>query len=111
MGFILEHHQPFLRLAVDVRFHHNTARIDFLGLIEVIQLTFLTQGFHADDRNIHKGNISVFSGIEFFPVLQIFGISFGNAWRIIAFFNMHFIHGRSKGCMTAMVRPVRVNHS
>ena len=111
VGFILEHHQPILFFAVDICFHHDGAGIDFLRFIQVCQLAVLAQGLHADNRNIHQRHITVFSGIEFFPVLQVFRISLGNARRVITLGNLHFIHRRSKGGMTAVVGPICINYS
>ena len=108
--FVLEHHQPFFRLAVNIGLHHNTAGIYFLGLVQIVQFSLTAQGFHADDSNIHQCHIAVFPDIEHIPVVKILRISLGNSRRIVAILYLHFVNSRSKSGMTAMIRPVSINN-
>ena len=53
MGFILKHNQPILGLAIHFDGYHDGASVDFLGLVQISQLTLLAQLLHADNSDIH----------------------------------------------------------
>ena len=53
MGFVLKHNQPILGLAIHFDRYYDGASVDFLGLVQISQLTLLAQLLHADNSDIH----------------------------------------------------------
>ena len=103
MGFVLEHNQPFLIFATNICINHNTASVDFLGLVQILQLALLPQCLHANNSQIHQGNITILASIEILSICQILIISLADRFCIIAILNIHQIYSCGKGSMTAMV--------
>ena len=110
MSLVLEHNQPFLILAVDISIYYYTAGIDFLGLVQILQLALLSQCLHANNSQIHQGNIPVLASIELLAVSQVLIIGLLDRLRIIAILNIYQIHSSGKGSMAAVIRPVGINN-
>ena len=54
VGFILEIHQPFLGLSVNLHRHNDAAGVDLFGFLLVVQLAFFFQLPHRHQRQVHQ---------------------------------------------------------
>ena len=112
MGFVLEHNQPVLSLAIHFDGHHDGASIDFLGLVQIVQLALLAQLLHPDNGNIHQcyRALGVFAinsvaSSHIFIISLLYGLSEG------AGNNVHILNLRHKGGVTAVVGPIGIQHA
>ena len=110
--FVFEHHQPFLRLAVHLNRNDDGAGVDFLGLIQILQLTLLAQLLHADYGNVHQRyravsiltvNLVTCGHILVIGLLYRLGIGSGD--------NIDILNLCHKGSVTAVVRPIGIQHA
>ena len=110
MGFVLEHNQPVLVFAINVGIDNDAAGINLVRLVQVLQLALLPESLHADNSQVHQGNIPFLTCIQILAVSQVLLVGILNRLAVIPLLNIHQINGGSKGGMTAMVRPVGINN-
>ena len=107
MRLILEHQQPVLLLTIHIHLHLHRARIDLFTLVQIIQPADLPEILGTNRTKIHQGNrLSLPAGIDrltqrFILLCRIFDIRR---------FNLNLVQARIKGRMTAVIRPVGINH-
>ena len=109
MGFIFKHEQPRLFLAVHGCVNADGAGIDFLTHINIRQVAALLEHLCTGGTDIHQGNrtlCSLFLAIDFDTASQITLIRCLDH-RV---FDIAAVNLGQEGGMTAMVRPVGVNH-
>ena len=112
---ILEEHQPFFRLrAISViHFHRNDdgAGIDLLGFLHIRKLSFLLQLTHSRQRQIHQADELVLPSREkLLSGIQIALIGLFDGLAVIAVLKFHILQLCGEGGMTAVVRPVCIQH-
>ena len=56
MGLILKVYQPLFFLAVDGNRNYDTAGIDLLRLLQILQLTFTAKLLHSENSQIHQAD-------------------------------------------------------
>ena len=112
MRFVFKHYQPLFRFAVDFDRHNYGAGIDFFGLVKVSQLAFLAQLLHADNSNIHERyrTLCIFA-VNLVTSSHIFVISLLYRLSINAGNNIYVLNLRHEGGMTAVVRPIGIQHT
>ena len=108
VGFVFEHKQPFFCAVVGFHIHFYATGVDFFTLIQIFQHAPFFQRFGSDGCHVHHGNWTGFCSfaVHFFTGSQIFFIAFFHQW-IIQSNVCNLCH---KGGMTAVIRPVGVNH-
>ena len=102
--FIFEQQQPFLCFAFYINVDFYCTSVDFFGFIQTIQFAFFFQEFRCDCTNIHQ--VDGFCSADGFSCSQIFVI------RILQQFIFEFdaVDGCVECCMTAVIRPVCIDH-
>ena len=68
---VLEHEEPVLIFSIHIDGHADAARIDFLGLIEILQLALCAQRLHPDDGDVHERHIAFVARIDRPAVIRI----------------------------------------
>jgi len=56
VGFIFKVNQPLFFLAVDGNRNYDTAGIDLLRLLQILQLTFTAKLLHSENSQIHQAD-------------------------------------------------------
>ena len=102
---VLEQKQPVLVAPVVADGHFNRAGIDFLGLVQLLQLTCGTQIFSRQRGDVHQ--IAGLCTSQSAPGFLV-GIPRRRKARIL---KLHPVNGREEGRMPAMIRPVCVDHA
>ena len=112
MRFVFEHYQPLFRFAIDFDRHNDGAGINLFGLVKVSQLAFLAQLLHADNSNIHERYraLSILA-VNLVTSSHIFVISLLYRLSINAGNNIYVLNLRHEGGMTAVVRPIGIQHT
>ena len=111
MGFVFKQQQPFFGFAVNFNRHNNGAGVNFFRFVQIVQLAFGTQFFHADNGNVHQGNRAFGIGaVHFVACFHIFVK--GSLYRlgVKPRLNFHIFNLRHKSGMAAVVRPVSIEH-
>ena len=86
MRLILEIDEPFLFFSVHVHRNYDTAGVDLVRLLLILELAFRFQLFHGCERKIHKAyKLIAAAFIQFFSVFQILAVSVLNGLSVIAF--------------------------
>ena len=112
MGFIFKVHQPLLSHSVDLNRNHNTAGIDLIRDLHILQLPLFFQLFHGYQSKIHKADILIVpSFIDLLSVSQILLVGILNGLFVLALCKGHIFKFGGKGSMTAMVRPVGIKYT
>ena len=102
--FILEEKQPVFLSAFGLHLDLNRTGIDFLGFIQLGQLTFFFQNFCCDRTDIHQ--VNRLSSSDGFSCSKISFISFLDQF----IFEFDIIDSRIKCCMSAVIGPICVDH-
>ena len=105
MGFVLEEQKPRLGFAVNLYIHFNRAGVDLLGLVKLIELTLFSEVFHCKRCNIHK--VYRLSPAKLFSCFNIVVIGLLNK----AVLKLNVVDSSQERCVTAMIRPVGVDHT
>ena len=110
--FIFEEEQPVF-LAVDgIDLHLDGAGIDFFRLIQVFQLSFLTESLDSRRCHIHQRHralrvLAIDMDARLFVVFECFGNRGGKS----TIFDFDRRELRGEGGMTAVVGPVGIEHT
>ena len=104
MCLILKVHKPLFCFTVNLHRNYNTARIDFIRFLLVLQLSFLFQLPHSHQSQIHQAYKFIISSFEdFFTVSQIFFICSYNRLFIISFTKSYVFQFCGKCSMAAVI--------
>ena len=105
MRLVFKKKQPIFRLSVNVDIYFHGACVYFFRLVEFVEFSLFFQIFNRNGGNIHQtyglGSSDTFAdgNILIVGILQNF------------IFKLNAVNYRLKGGMTAMIRPVRINHT
>ncbi|MPM28370.1 hypothetical protein SDC9_74892 [bioreactor metagenome] len=99
MGLVFEHDKVVACPVRELRFNLDGAGIDFLRLVEEIELAGLFQSFGTHGRDIHEGD----GLVPFYGKVGFKGVSDG----LVFYFNFSQLSVECR--VSAMVRPVGVN--
>ena len=105
MCFILKEKKPRLFFAVNFNFDFNCTSIDFLGLVQFIELSVFLQIFNGNRCQIHKANR--LCPAQFLANSHIVIISL--LQKLVL--ELCVVDNRQKCCVTAMIRPICVYHT
>ena len=105
VGFVLEQKEPRLFYAVNLNVHLDSTSIDFFRFIKLIKMTVLFQVANGKSGNIHQ--ILRLGSAKSFTGSHIFVIGFLKEFVLKG----HFVNSGKEGRMTAMVRPISVDHT
>ena len=105
VGLVLEKQKPVLRFAVNVYIDLNGASVDLLRLVKFVEFALRFQIFYGKRCNIHETN--GLCSAEFFADLKIIVICALQQFVL----EDRVVYARQKCCMTAMIRPICVDHS
>ena len=104
MSFIFELNEPRLLFAVNLNLNINRAGIDFLALVQIVNIALLFECLCADARHIHKADNLILSvAVKVASKLKIFLKRLFDSLGVSALFNLDFVKLGSKGCVTAVV--------
>ena len=111
VGLILEIYQPFLCLSVDFHRHHNAAGVNLFRFLLILQFSFLFQLFHRHQRQIHQADKFILpSLVHILPVRQIAAVGVLHGFLVISLIKGNILKLCGKRGMTAVVRPVGIQH-
>ena len=102
--FVFEQQQPFFHSIFHFYVDFDCASVDFFGFIQFVQLALLFQEFCHDSTHIHQ--VDGFCSADGFSCFQIFVISALQQ----CVFEFHAVDGCQECGMTAVIRPVCINH-
>ena len=106
--FVLEHYQPILRLAVHVHSDLDRASVDFVRLVEVIEVSLSFQLFRRNRRHVHEaGVLAATSLVKPLENLAVTGERRADT-RIVGFYR-YFIQAREESGVTAVVGPICID--
>ena len=112
MCFILKVDEPFFFFSVYIYRNYDGAGIDLIGFFLILQFSFGFQFFHSKKRQVHQTDKFVISSfVENFSVCQILFISFHDRLFVIAIFECYIFQFCGEGSMTAVIGPVRIQHT
>ena len=109
MRLVLEHDEPFLILAIHIDVHDDAAGVDFLGLVEILELALTAQRLHADDREVHERDLTLLAAVDVLAIGEILLVGRRERGGEIALLDVHHIDGRRERRVTAMVGPVGID--
>ena len=104
MGFILEEEEPRLFLAVDFNFDLNGTSVDLFGFVKLIQLARLLERLACERTDVHE--IDGLGSAERLAGCDVFVVSLCK--KLV--FKGYAVNGGIEGGMTAVVRPIGVDH-
>ncbi len=105
MGLVLEQEQPVLVVAVHVNLDLDGAGVDFLGLVKAGQDTVLLEPLGADGAHVHEADgLGVTAELVAHRQVTFEGGLDGGV------IDGHFVQLSAERGVTAMVRPVGVDH-
>ena len=108
MCFVFEHQQPFFAgTIIQFNIDFNAASVDFFTFVQVFKFACTFEIFGTNSCQVHQSKRSVFVWIQFFFDSQIFFV--GSFYCFV--FDSYFVKDCVECCMTAVVRPVCVNHT
>ena len=105
VGLVLEEEQPVFHLTLDFDLHLNSTCVDFLGFIELVKLTDLTQILCGKRTDVHQ--VDRLGSAEFRSRCNI--IVVGCLQQRI--FKLDGVDGGEERGVTAMVGPVGIDHA
>ena len=112
MGLIFEINQPFFLPAIHIHRDHNTACVNLIRFLLICELSFRLQLLHGQKGQVHQADkLVVAAFIENVTVRQIFFIGSDYRFFVISFFKFNMLQLRGKGGMTAVIRPVGIQHT
>ena len=112
VGLIFKVYQPLFCFSVDLYRNYDAAGIDLIRLFLIFQFAFAAQLFHCHKSQIHKAYIFILAVlIDHCTVSQIFFISIFNGLSVFALCESHIFKLCREGGMTAVVRPVSIQHA
>ena len=106
---VLEHQQPILILTIDFSGNMDGAGVDLFAFVQLGQQAAFLQGLCTDGGNIHQrlGTLgSLLFAVDLHTGSQIALVSIGNRGIV----DLHIVNDGGKSGMTAVVRPVGVDH-
>ena len=106
---VLELDEPVLRLPAHVDGHDDAARVDLLGLVEVVELARLPERLHADDGDIHERHVARRRAVDLIAVLLVLVVRLQDGRREIPVLHIDHVDGRRECRVAAVVGPVRVD--
>ena len=107
MCFILEHQQPILIFTININLDSYRTGIDFFRFIKIFQLSIFLKSLDANCCKIPQRKwLFCFSCVNFFAQIKISIICFLNIFIL----DINIVDNCIECCMTAMIRPVCINH-
>ena len=106
VSFVFEHQQPFFLFAVDVHIDFYAASVDFFAFIKALELACAFEIFCTDCCKVHQCYGTVTCRVQFVFDFKIF---FPACLNVFIFDN-YVLQLCHKCCMTAVVRPVCIDH-
>ena len=112
MCFILKVDEPFFFFSIHIDRNYDGAGINLIGFFLILQFSFGFQFLHGKKCQIHQTDEFVISSfVQDFSVCQILFIRFYNRLFIVTVFEGYFLKLCREGGVTAMVRPVSIQHT
>ena len=109
---VLEHEEPVLIFSIHIYGDTDAARIDLLGRVEVIEFSLGAQRLHPDDGNVHQRHIALLAAlIEHLAVVHVALIALNDRHGKESIFDIHRVNRRGERRVTAVIRPVGVDHA
>ena len=105
MGFILEEKKPGFAYAININIDFNSTSIDFFGFIKFGKLAVFFKIFNCNSCKVHKAD-----GLCSAKLFSCCDIFFKCALKKLVF-KGYIINNSKECCMTAVVRPICINHS
>ncbi len=111
VGFILEEKEPVLHTFFRIYLDLDGAGIDFFGLVEIFEFSFLPESLDSCRGHIHEGHgtLRIFA-VNMDSCFFIFVQSFRNGSAVSAFFHADLRQLRGESGVTTMVGPVGIEH-
>ena len=106
VGFVLEEEQPILLFPVNVNLALNRAGVHLIGLVQALKAAMGAQVLGADGTHVHQAH-GLMLALQLCAHVQI--LLEGQLHRFVV--DLHIGELGAEGGMTAMVRPVGVNHA
>ena len=104
MGLVLEIHKPFLFHTVYRYRNHNTAGIDLIRFLLILELPFFFQLSHGHQRKIHQADKLILSALKNLTVVcQILPVGIFNYRPVIALAEAHILKLRRESGVTAVI--------
>ena len=110
VGFVLEHEQPVLIVAVHERLNLDGAGVDLLGLVDVLQVAALFKHLGSNRAHVHQRNRtlgSLFLAVDFYAGSHV-------AVKCVLhhlIFELYVVDLGKEGGVTAVVGPVGIDHA
>ena len=112
MCFVLELNKPLFCFTINGNRYFDGAGINFVTLVKIGDQSSLFEEFHTDKCHIHQGNIScAVLAVDFLSAFIIKCKSVFYGFGQCCFFDLYFFQSCQESGMTAMVRPVGVDHT
>ena len=112
VGFIFEKEEPIFRPIDGVDLDFDGASIHFFRSVQIFQLALLAERLHSGGGHIHQSHRTLSIGaIEMDAGLFVFLQGLGNRSRKLPFLYIDSSKLRGECGVTAMVRPIGVQHA
>ena len=106
---VFEHQEPFFLLTVHIDRQDNAAGIDLVALLQIRQLALCLEAAHRRQRDIHQTLRLIFSA-QRLSCLQIILIGCLDRIQETPVFKLDILQYRTECCMTAVIRPIGIQH-
>ena len=112
VSFILKVYQPLLSNTVDFHRNHNTAGINLVRNLQILQFSLCPKLLHSQKSQIHQADKFIVAAfVKNLPISQILIVGFLN-WRFIKTVrNLNLLQLCGEGGMTAVIRPVGIQNT
>ena len=92
VGFILKVYQPFLCHSIDFHRHHNTAGVDLVRNLQILQFPLCPKLLHSQKRQIHQADKLIITAfIKNLSVSQILVVGILNRSLVKAICNLYIL--------------------
>ena len=106
VGLILKEEQPVLQLAVDIALDLDSAGVDLLALVQVLQDSALLQGLGGDGGAVHQGAVLLVAASL---LAQGHVAVKGSLHQLVI--DLHIVQNGTEGSVAAVVGPVGVDQA
>ena len=104
--------EPLLCHSVDLHRYNDGTCINLVGLFLILKLSFFFQLAHRHQSKIHQADKLILAAFENLAVIcQILAVRILDRLFIIAIVKYDLLQLRRKRCMTAVIRPVGIQHA
>ena len=111
VGFIFKIDQPLLCLSVDLHRHYDRAGIDLIRILLIVQQAGLLQFSGSHGRQVHQAYELILPvPVHLLPVFQILPERCLDRLAVVAIIKRHILQLCGECGVTAVIRPVGVEH-